>query len=122
MTAALRHVGYFRELDRRISSGPTLEDSRSDTPLVQEDRVVAYLRDAPVVMASPELLTDVLDPSVGIGTLAVHSDGEWTWRSDLAYYVERYHVRLDPDFVVHLAARDWSPPAAVGITADDLFD
>jgi hypothetical protein len=34
-----------------------------------------------------------------IGGLHLLTDGKWLWYSDLAHYVERYHVALDPGFV-----------------------
>lgn len=32
------------------------------------------------------------------------SDGYWVWRADLAYYVERYRVALDPVFIADVRA------------------
>ena len=43
------------------------------------------------------------------GGLSLMTDGDWLWYSDLAHYVERYHVRLDARFVEHARRRDWQP-------------
>jgi hypothetical protein len=118
---SLKPVGFFKELDSRIVSGPSLKEARSDQPLVQEQRVVEYLRGCPVIMWTPDLLRDALQPEVEVGILAIQSDGVWQWRSDLAYYVEEYHTALDRDFVMHMALRNWSVPADVPVCADPLF-
>jgi hypothetical protein len=38
------------------------------------------------------------------------TDGTWVWPSDLAFYVERYHVELPTDFVEHVRSCGWNPP------------
>ena len=45
-----------------------------------------------------------------IGGLHLLTDGEWFWHTDLAHYVERYHVPVDDRFVEHARLRGWSPP------------
>jgi hypothetical protein len=45
----------------------------------------------------------------------VLTDGQYAWPSDLAYYVERYHVRLPDDFVSVIAAHGWRVPEAVDL-------
>jgi hypothetical protein len=37
----------------------------------------------------------------------------YAWPEDLAYYLERYHVALPDEFLKHLAAAKWTPPADV---------
>lgn len=29
----------------------------------------------------------------------MYNDGEYAWRSDIIYYVEKYNMRLEEDFV-----------------------
>ncbi|MGW4996396.1 hypothetical protein ACWEP8_01925 [Streptomyces hydrogenans] len=54
-----------------------------------------------------------------IGGLSLLTDGQWFWYSDLAHYVERYHVTLDPRFVQHARSANWCPPR---LTEDELIE
>ncbi|WP_431683744.1 hypothetical protein [Kitasatospora sp. KL5] len=38
------------------------------------------------------------------------TDGHWLWHSDLAHYVQRYHVVLDPEFIKHVRSNGWTVP------------
>jgi len=125
----LRGVGFFRELDIGDPSGPSLRGSQSLTPLDHEDEIVWYLDASPVLMWSPVVERDALDPDTVIGTQIIHTDGVWQWPAGLVHYVRRYHVALDREFVAHMASRRWTPPAPqdvdidvaalLGVTPDD---
>jgi hypothetical protein len=66
------------------------------------DELVGYLRAGVVLAATTTLARDVLSPvNAVIGGLHLLTDGRWCWYSDLAHYVERYHVALDPQFITH---------------------
>lgn len=114
----LKSTGYFRELPMGDPAGPSLQESRSGTPNANEDEIVAYLDTSPIMLWSPELIHDVLEPGTVIGSMTIHTDGVWEWPADLAYYVKRYHVALDPAFVEHMASRGWMPPAPHEIDVD----
>jgi hypothetical protein len=47
------------------------------------------------------------------------TDGQWFWYSDLAHYVEHYHLALDERFIQHVRSRNWSPPQ---LTEDELVE
>ena len=114
----LRGTGYFRELADGDPSGPSLRDSCSATAQPDEDRIVAYLEESPTMLWSPTLVYDVLRPEVDIGTETIKTDGVWEWPADLAYYVRRYHVAMEPEFVAHMRARGWSPPLPQQVDLD----
>lgn len=76
-----------------------------------EPLAVRYLDQAPVVVASPGWLEDLLDEKAGnICQSVIRTDGEWFWRGDLGYYLRKYHVQLPDEFVSHMAAGDWVVP------------
>ena len=41
----------------------------------------------------------------------LRSDGVWVWSNAVAHYVRRHHFRVPVDFVMHMAGRNWVPPA-----------
>jgi len=107
----LRSIGFFRELRHGEPAGPSLRELVNSSPGPNETELVSFLRGGSLLATTGRLAHDVLEgernPSE---VLAVLTDGVWMWPSDLAYYVERYHVRLPEDFVNHAARLAWTPP------------
>lgn len=106
----LKKVGFFRELRHGMPDGPELRSLLSPSPYEHEDRIAQYLRNGVLLIASPGVIEDVLSPGQLIGGPHILTDGVWAWPSDLAHYVEKYHVRLPSEFTDHMAQRNWAVP------------
>lgn len=107
-------IGGFRELGGdpdQQEQWPSILDYVSESPQENEDRVVSYLRSARGIAGRSGVEFDVLDPSNRIPmAVSMHTDGVYIWESTLAFYVEKYHVRLPDDFLRHAASANWKPP------------
>src|SRR5262245_33164336 len=97
--SALRRFGFFRDLRHGSPDEPALATLVQSAPQQNEDRIISYLRDGLVLIATPGLVTDALQPGSPICSPHVITDGVWAWPNDLAYYVQKYHVRLPDDFI-----------------------
>jgi len=108
-------VGFYRELSRDPGGRedlPSILEAISSLPQEDEDQIVAYLRNAVCLSGIGCYVNDVLDPSSRVPlTPDQCTDGTYYWRLDIAHYVEKYHLRLPPAFVRHMASRNWQPPA-----------
>ncbi|MGE0868043.1 MAG: hypothetical protein AB7P03_05770 [Kofleriaceae bacterium] len=114
-------VGFFRELKHGRPDGPSLRELMKDRAKPGESRIAAYLREAPILLYAVGPVTDVLEPKGDfICAPNVHTDGTYAWPEDLAYYVERHHVELPAEFLAHLAAMKWKPPADVDTSSVEL--
>lgn len=114
-------VGFFRELSHGKKDGPELKQALRAAGDPEEAKVVRYLRAGKVFMASPGIVRDVVDSeSPMIGSLSILTDGRYAWPSDLAHYVERYHVRLPEDFLAHMAAQHWRVPQSIELESLQL--
>ena len=111
---AVRPVGFFAELNLHQAKGrPLLRDVVQDTPVADEGRIVAYLRAGRPTWVSRGRGHDVLRPEwipIPDEHGLLRTDGVWTWPSELAYYVEQYHVRLPAEFVELMRVRDFLVP------------
>jgi hypothetical protein len=117
----LVRIGFFRELRHSKPDGPSLKDSLRAGPQLYEENIIRYLRAGKVLMMAPGVVSDVLDPSKGIITsLSIVTDGRFAWRSDLAYYVERYHLALPNNFVAHMRDNGWAVPASIDLQSLEL--
>lgn len=104
---SLKTAGFFRELMHGDDGGASLIDLRRAVALMEEERIVEYLRKGVPLIVSPGVVYDVLDGGGPIGTGGILTDGEWAWPDDLAYYLEKYHVALPEDFVTWIAERGY---------------
>jgi len=112
-------VGFFRELDHGDIAGPSLSESRSDTPAPEEGRVATYLDAGHLYIESSGTANDWFadDPDVIIGPPHILTDSTYAWPADLPYYVRNYHVRLPKHFVLHAQRNNFQIPANVDIAS-----
>ena len=114
----LKRAGNFRELRHGDPDGPSLIAARGKLRTENRAAVLHYLRSASLLWITLCRFDDALDPSrQGIDDLAVATDGEWAWTTDLPYYVETYNVAPPDEFVEHMQANNWQPPQ---LTDDEL--
>lgn len=107
--ARLRLIGCFKEIFPAEPDAESMIPLLGSTPQADEQRIVEYLRSGRPGAACGWPLKDAFDAAKWIGPITMMDDGEWTWPSVLAYYVETYHCRLPDEFVCHMHARDWHP-------------
>lgn len=107
----LRGVGFFRELRHGSPDGPSLRDAMRASPDANASRIQEYLSNGVLLVASPGIVPDVVDPAHPmIGAPHILTDGVWAWPADLPYYLGRYHVRLPDAFLQHMSDSGWSAP------------
>lgn len=103
---SLAQLGFYRELSYGDPDGESIHRT-IELDAVRKTRVVAYLRNAPVLAASGILGTDYFTGG-DLGPFYFHTDGRWVWYSDLADYVEHHNTWLPDDFVAVAGQSD--PP------------
>lgn len=117
----LCQVGFFQEMFADSEIRPSLRAFVADTPQPDESKIIAYLKSGVGFSARAEYVSDVLDPSSKPGLLAhLVTDGKYLWRTDLAYYVAKYHVRLQDEFVAYMRSNHWTVPDESQIDVDNL--
>jgi hypothetical protein len=73
--------------------------------------VVAYLREAPIVVAGFGFDPDPYDPEgAEVVPLHLHTDGAWVWSASLGYFAERYGMPPEPDLLAHIEQRGYRWP------------
>jgi hypothetical protein len=117
-------VGFYREQtddpdEQQVF--PSIHDSLCDQPQADEARIAAYLRNGVCLCARGCYEEDVLDPSSSVPLFGhQYTDGKYTWPLHLAHYVEKYHLRLPPEFIRHMASRNWQPPTKEEVDVTSL--
>jgi hypothetical protein len=108
----LKKVGFFRELSYGDDNGLSLRESINSFPQENEDKTAKYLKNGVLFIACFGVTHDILDESSDFTTEPhILTDGTWAWFNELSYYVEKYHVKLPDDFLVHMESSNWLIPS-----------
>lgn len=67
-------------------------------------KIIGYLNNGKKEATCPKVVTDILNGKIISNSFAVFTDGEYVWKSDLAYYVENYDIKLPEDFINKISA------------------
>lgn len=113
----LRPVVRFREFPFGTLHDPSIRDAVGELPGPHQDRLLGYLRSGVLLGVTMGAdLTDWLDPSVKAnpviagrrrGGVNEMTDGVWFWYAGLIHFVEKYNVRVPPEFLEHAARNGW---------------
>ena len=106
-----KFIGHYQEfysdgVSREfVESLPKLADLISETPIDHKAEIVNYRNDGEVGLACSALSRDVLTGERLKIRKQTRHDDVYEWNESLAYYVERYNVRLPQEFVDHVLAQ-----------------
>lgn len=81
---------------------PKISTLISETPIDEKQCVLSYLRNGTHTSESPAKVRDVITGESINERLSMQSDGVYAWRSDIAYYFDKYNIDLGNDFINHV--------------------
>lgn len=112
--------GFYREMQFGDETDPSMLDSIHQK-IENKELICKYLQNGYVMAACGDVVTDVLSPENGvIGSPDDLTDGHWLWPGDLAYYVEKYDLKLDDDFIDYMKSHSWSIPNDISIDFENI--
>ncbi|MCP1572307.1 hypothetical protein J2S30_000686 [Herbaspirillum rubrisubalbicans] len=102
----MKVIGLFKEvIPGANQTAAGLTDIAGKLSKFEVISVLEYLKSGVAVFDVMGAERDPLNQSVVIsGAASLLSDGYWIWRLDLAYYVEKYQIQLESDFLGQVAA------------------
>lgn len=119
---ALTLVGFFQETHPFLIRGqrqslPSFHDFVSETPQEHEEQIIRYLQSGEEYdyISSRPIYRTRADRARLDRTGVNLTDGAWTWPSELAYYVEVFHLRLPLEFIQHMEVSGWQPPKDIQV-------
>lgn len=90
-------IGKYEELAPNKGYG-SMRESFSNYPYPGQDKIIHYLRNGKVDMVSLAVPIDAFTGEKIPGDKLGMNDGKYTWWNTLAYYVEKYNLRLPEEF------------------------
>jgi len=105
----LKTAGFYREISYGEPHGESIFAVLDKGDPSLQKKIIAYLQAGHTYVCAPGLSQDVTVPEDDIvtGSIAIMSDGIWTWPKELIYYVEKYNVALPEDFVAFIQSQNW---------------
>lgn len=97
-------VGRYKELG--YDDAPSIRDFISDVPYPEKDAAISYIKSAGKSLAcGTGVNVDALTGEVVGLENELRSDGEFSWSTVLAYYVEKHNLILPKPFLSKAASR-----------------
>ena len=81
---------------------PKMIDSLEVTKYPYMDEIIRYLKSGTIEFARVSHAKDVFNGKTIPQESVFMNDGIFAWSSDLAWYVEKYNLRLPKDFESHI--------------------
>jgi hypothetical protein len=109
----MRTTGFYTDISghlRYMASEKIVDQPRTDD-MALRTLVARYLAGGQHVSDSPGMLDDAFGSGEQL-SLSIHTDGEWVWPADAAFYCERYGILPDPELVKRAQAANGKTPDA----------
>ena len=87
------------DVKKLLSDKNYIREIMSETPLKDKNKILNHLRKGTITAAAAGRARDVISGEIIDGELTYLTDGVYEWRSDIPYYVDKYNVRLNDDFI-----------------------
>ncbi len=84
---------------------PSMKDFFQSEKYENQDKIVHYLKTGKPTMVQTMLPKDVFTGEPLDFEMTFVNDGVYSWCSDLAYYVEKYNLRLPDEFIKHALSK-----------------
>jgi hypothetical protein len=120
VTMAVRIARVFAPAPAEPRLGDPAQSWLSDA--AERERVAAYLRGAPLILATTALAQDQLDPQRGKAVGASYrTDGDWVWSDALTYYVRVHGLAPESELLERIRAHDYVCPSPDDAARDDAL-
>lgn len=114
----LKDVVRFREYLFGLPTDPSMREAMAPEPWPHQDDLLRYLRSGYVIaVVMGGGMRDGFDrgqstcPMINgrlVDGMTSMTDGVWVWCAGLIYFIEKYNVRVDPEFVAHARSKGWA--------------
>ena len=95
------YIGKFNEIVPN-KGYESMSNHFEKGPYPGQEKIVEYLRNGNIDMISTASTVDCFTGKKIPGDKLGMNDGKYTWWNTLAYYVEKYNLRLPEEFEKHI--------------------
>jgi hypothetical protein len=98
----MKYIGFVKEYNN-IKEASSLEELISEKTLDtgETEKVIDYLKQGKLLLAWMGYFIDIKSKEL-IAPDSYYSDGIWVWPAYLPYYLNKYKMKLDQEFLDHI--------------------
>ena len=96
----MRYIGYAELNPGR--DFPSIKATLSKEAYAHKNNIVQFLQNGEIELVRMSRAKDVFTGETIPYEVAVMHDGDFWWSSEIAWYVEKYNLRLPKDFEKHI--------------------
>jgi len=103
----MKFIGFIKKFDPKNPFSVELKDYGSSNDLKSDEliKIIEYLKSGVSIWDWMEYWFDENDEP--IGGAEYYSDGEWVWPLYYIYYLVKYKISVDHDFLAHCRKNDF---------------
>ncbi|MGC4987701.1 hypothetical protein [Nocardia salmonicida] len=95
------------------NGGPITSSRRIVTETEEKEKILAFLSGGSLVRAANGKSKDQIDPTKGkVVPRVFKTDGTWIWTGASRYYLEKYGIAPEEDFLSHIESCDYQAAMA----------
>ena len=97
----MKYIGKYQEFC--FADGDSIKNHFNREPYSAKEKIINYLRNGGTVFCcAPSIIKDCITGGRILEEQVTRFDGSYKWPSYLAYYVDRYNLKLPNDFEKHI--------------------
>lgn len=101
----MKSIKYITDFDIDDVSPEELKKYCSEMPLMQKQKIVSYLKNAPLMAFTSAPVRDVFTGENVRDADNARSDGTYQWYESEIYHFEKYNLKLNDDFIKYISNR-----------------
>ena len=117
----MKLLGFWNEYRDRFGNKSLVEENFNDNPYQNIDRILDYLSKG-FPLGGLRTMGEDLKDGEHIGPLISYTDGEWFWTTEYMFYIKKYHLKIDPEFLVYLNKLDFTPSSRIEFSREKARD
>lgn len=93
------YLGFFAENGLSMANNGSINQFIVSKVDYDKEKIVNYLQNGKKESICPKNAYDIISGKMIATFFYVLTDGEYVWKSDLPYYVDKYNIELPKNFI-----------------------
>lgn len=107
LKVGMKCVGFFNEYEcNGLYSLKELKKRKRSNDV----KIVDYIKNGFPYVCAAHICYDVFDNQTSIGGYKILTDGLYIWPNYFGYYIEKYNIAVDDDFLEHIKKHNYKLP------------